>query len=42
MKYVVKLRAVMLMVIATAAVLTTAATGDETDDKQPNWVYGEP
>jgi hypothetical protein len=41
MKYEIKLLAVMLMVIATAAVLTTAATSDETDDRQPDWVYGD-
>jgi hypothetical protein len=42
MKYEIKLLAVMLMVITTAAVLSTAATSDETDDKRPDWVYGEP
>ncbi len=42
MKYEIKLLAVMLMVIATVAVLTTAATSDETNDKQPDWVYAEP
>ena len=37
-----KLLAIMLMVIAVAAVLSTAAKSDETGDKQPQWVYGEP
>jgi hypothetical protein len=32
MKYEIKLLAVMLMVIATVAVLTIAATSDETND----------
>jgi hypothetical protein len=41
-KYEIKLLAVMLMVIAPVAVLTTAATSDEMDDKQSQWVYGEP
>jgi hypothetical protein len=42
MKYEIKLLAAMLMVIAITAVLTTAATSDKTDDKQPDWVIGNP